>query len=331
MYLLDGTEDYLKKLYLDMFKDILIDKATSAFNYNVLNNDNFSGELFYELVNSISMFSTPKVIILDDINFSKIEDKEIELILSSINDIPENTHIFIKQTENLFFPEKKKKLKKSLQSIVAAIENNGIVAVLNERNQSGLFNFIVKTINSKNKKIRPENVRLIIEKVGTSMNSLSNEVEKLISYSDDEITKENIEVLCTVNIETTAFYLVNDLTAGKIKSALLKVSYLIDYMHVDGILVNGAIISSFCDIYRVKVALQSKRNIYDLSKIFPEDYKNREFKLRNSEKIARKYSTKQIKEILNLLLQADEKLKSFNFSTKLVFEKLILKIGLINA
>lgn len=314
-----------------MFKELLIDKETSAFNYNVLNNDNFSGESFYELVNSISMFSSPKVIVLDDINFSKMEDKEIELFLSSINDIPENTYVFIKQTENLFFPGKKKKLKKSLKAIVDAIENNGIVAILNERTQAGLFNFIVKTINSKNKKIRPENVRLIIEKVGTSMNSLSNEVEKLISYSEDEITKENIEVLCTVNIETTAFYLINDLTAGKIKSALLKVSYLIDYMHVDGILVNGAIISSFCDVYRVKVALQSKRNIYDLSKIFPEDYKNREFKLRNSEKIAKKYSKKQIKEILNLLLQADEKLKSFNFSTKLVFEKLILKIGLINA
>ena len=314
-----------------MFKELLIDKETSAFNYNVLNNDNFSGESFYELVNSISMFSSPKVIVLDDINFSKMEDKEIELFLSSINDIPENTYVFIKQTENLFFPGKKKKLKKSLKAIVDAIENNGIVAILNERTQAGLFNFIVKTINSKNKKIRPENVRLIIEKVGTSMNSLSNEVEKLISYSEHEITKENIEVLCTVNIETTAFYLINDLTAGKIKSALLKVSYLIDYMHVDGILVNGAIISSFCDVYRVKVALQSKRNIYDLSKIFPEDYKNREFKLRNSEKIAKKYSKKQIKEILNLLLQADEKLKSFNFSTKLVFEKLILKIGLINA
>lgn len=314
-----------------MFKEILVDKETAAFNYNVLNNDNFSEDLFYELVNSISMFSSPKVIVLDDINFSKMEDKKIELIISSINDIPENTYIFIKQSENLFFPEKKKKLKKSLRSIVDAIENKGIVALLNERSQAGLFNFIVKTINSKNKKIRPENVRLIIEKVGNSMNSLSNEVEKLISYSEDEITRENIEVLCTVNIETTAFYLVNDLTAGKIKSALLKVSYLIDYMHVDGILVNGAIISSFCDVYRVMVALQHKKNVYDLSKIFPEDYKNREFKLRNSEKIARKYSKKQIREILNLLLEADEKLKSFNFSTKLVFEKLILKIGLINA
>lgn len=318
-------------MYIDILKKTLLDRDNLAFNFEVLNSDNFDTEALYEFLNSISMFDSAKIILLDDLNYSKMSDKEIEFIISMIEDIPENTYLFIKQTENLFFPEKKKKLKKTLQAMVDSISKNGAVTVLNERTESGLINFIIKTVNSHNKKIEPANARLIIEKVGTQMNLISNEVLKLISFSDGEIKREDIETLCTVNIETTAFYLVNDLVSGKTEQALLKLHYLVDYMHLDEIFISGAIFSSFCDIYRVFVTKKCNRTYSDLTSVFPSDYKNRSFKLTNAEKIARKYNKNQILKILNLLSAADYELKSFNFSSKLVLEKLIVKIGLINA
>ena len=92
----------------------------------------------------------------------------------------------------------------------------------------------------------------------------------------------------------------------------------------DPILILSVLSMHFLDLYRAKVAKLEKKSIEDVLSIF--DYKGKEFRINKAFVESDKYTMNQIKNIINLLVDADYKLKSSGLQNMLILEELLIKI-----
>ena len=86
----------------------------------------------------------------------------------------------------------------------------------------------------------------------------------------------------------------------------------------------GAFITSFIDMYRVKLAVVSGSNSNDVARFY--NYKNKEFRLKNAARDTTGISSKKLRICLNFLDDADYQLKRRTIDPKLVFEQTIIRI-----
>ena len=91
-------------------------------------------------------------------------------------------------------------------------------------------------------------------------------------------------------------------------------------------MIMGALVSTFVDMYRVKLAQETGHKPSDLKSVFPVAYKS-DFKLRNAAKRAERYTLKSLERSLEILSRADFKLKSIFDDNRIVFEKLLIELA----
>ena len=89
----------------------------------------------------------------------------------------------------------------------------------------------------------------------------------------------------------------------------------------------GALVSTYSDMYRAKVVAHEGGQQRDLKKLFPQAYKS-DFKLRNAFRRAGRFSMPALRKSLELLAEADTKLKSTSEDHRTVFEKLMIELAL---
>ena len=78
----------------------------------------------------------------------------------------------------------------------------------------------------------------------------------------------------------------------------------------------GVISSEYNDVYRAKLFLESGENPAKLAEFF--DYKNKEFRIKNAEKTAKKLDFENIKKIISKLAKADLELKTSSSEPKTI-------------
>ena len=82
--------------------------------------------------------------------------------------------------------------------------------------------FIGITLKENGKQMRESTASYFIQQTGSSMSNIINELDKLVSYTygRDEITKEDIDAICCVQIVSHIFQMIDYAATGNITSAL---------------------------------------------------------------------------------------------------------------
>ena len=109
-----------------------------------------------------------------------------------------------------------------------------------------------------------------------------------------------------------AFGILNDLLAQKEKPVVIL----------------GTLISAYVDMYRAQVALSSGEAADAAAKVF--NYKRREFRLKNGARSSANMSLEQIRNCLDILADADMRLKSTALDERRILEELMLRLMLIS-
>lgn len=99
-------------------------------------------------------------------------------------------------------------------------------------------------------------------------------------------------------------------------------------MKEEPISVLAVISNCYIDMYRVKCAKTAGQPAEDVSKYY--NYKGREFTLRNASRDCAALSINQLRSSLDVLMEADNKLKSTGADKKLVLEEALVKLLLIS-
>lgn len=207
VYLLYGEESYLKKQYKEKLRNAMI-APDDTMNYAYYEGKGTNVKEVIDLAETLPFFAERRLIILEDTGFFKNASPELA---DYIKEMPESTSMIFIENEI----DKRGKLYKAVQS-------KGRVVELGRQDEATLLKWIAAAVKREGKQTTEATIRHFMTKVGTDMENIQKELEKLFCYTleKDSITKEDVEEICTTQITNQIFDMVNAVADKKQRKAL---------------------------------------------------------------------------------------------------------------
>ena len=207
VYLLYGEETYLKKLYKDKLRNAMI-SPDDTMNYAYFEGKGIDINEIIDLAETLPFFAERRLIVLEDTGFFKSASPELA---DYLKEMPETTAMIFVESE----VDKRNKLYKAVQSKGRAVE-------LGRQDEATLIRWVAGNIKREGKAVSENTVRYLLAKVGTDMENVQKELEKLFCYAmdKDSITIEDVEAICTTQITNQIFDMVNAVAERQQKKAL---------------------------------------------------------------------------------------------------------------
>lgn len=281
-----------------------------TINYDINNVSDIVNE-----ASTIGMFSLNKFIVINIDSYFK--DKKdipgINLLEEYFDNYNSNSYlIFICNSDTI----------DSRKKIVNLIKKNGIVKKI-EANDSYITDYINGYLKDNGYSINNSDVIYFINRVGSNINNITNELDKLMLYkiNDKIITRSDIDLLTVENIDDSIYELVNAILKNDNKKAIkLYHNFINNGMDVNQMI---AIVGS-----QIRLLYQVKR-LYNKGKSNEEIAKILEFKSVYRVKYLLSdsyyYSEEDLLKYLSKLSTIDEAIKSSNQDGNMLFELFIIK------
>lgn len=196
----------MKKLYRDKLKEAVLDGA-DAMNLLEVSGKGIDQKEVIEFAETMPFFADHRLIVLETTGWFKNATDFADYIPN----IPETAVLIFVEEE----VDKRNRLFK-------AIKENGYVCEMNGMTEIELKMWIGSLLKRESLKITEATVQFLLEQVGTDMNRLQTEIEKLICYTmgRDIITVEDIKEVCTEQLTGKIFAMTEAMALGQKKKAL---------------------------------------------------------------------------------------------------------------
>ena len=207
IYLIYGEESFLRKQYKERLKKALA-PDDDTMNYSYFEGKDISAGEIIDLAETMPFLSDKRAIIIENSPFFRSEG---EKIAEYLNAVPETTYlVFVEETV-----DKRSKLYKS-------ITKNGCVVEAGGLSEDKIITWILGILKKDNKKITQNTMHYLLGKIGTDMENIRSEVEKLSCYCYDRevITNEDIDAVCTTQINNQIFEMLDAMANKRQKTAL---------------------------------------------------------------------------------------------------------------
>lgn len=207
LYLLYGSEDYLRNQYRDKLRHAMAGEDTSM-NYNYFEGRDIDVNKLIDLSETMPFLSDRRLIVVETSGFFKSSQ---EKLAEYLKEIPETTYFIFCEKE----VDKRSKMYKTLQK-------EGYVSEFGEQDEATLKKWVLAMTSREGKQISQAALDLFLEKTGTEMENIQKEFEKLACYTLDKaaIMPEDVEMICTERIQNRIFDMIESIAAGKQKRAL---------------------------------------------------------------------------------------------------------------
>ncbi len=223
IYFFYGQEDFNIELEVEKIKSKTLDKAFACANYHVYNNPDFR-ELTEILQTAPLMFGKVVSLINCEKYFFDIkgkinfDDKELKVLENLVQNIPDAlTVIFVCKIprNELKKIDSRRKIFKILAKYAQVVEFPEFKSY-----QKEYVSWLQKRIKQKELSASTDTVNFLIERLGTNLRIVDNELEKLklAIYPEKNIKKDDIEKVCTATQDI--FLLTDYILQGKKDFAL---------------------------------------------------------------------------------------------------------------
>lgn len=325
LYIIYGNEGYLKQFYANAICSKAVDKDFEDFNLKKLDGKDTNLNEIYDCISAFPMMSEYTCTIVKDFPLNSFigdrakVDSEFENVIS---DIPESS-ILVFWMDTMEVDEKDKKWAKVLK----IFDETGVCAKIDKRTRAALEKLLVSSAAKKGCTLSRENAYYIIDLVGEDMSTLQNELNKVCAYvNEGEIERSHIDKTVIVSVEAKIFQLSRMVVRGEADNAYENLANLFK-LREDPIIILSVLSKSFVDMYRVKAAKEAGVSNAKMADEFPGNvYKNKLFTLDNAAADVKNYSITQLKNALDILADADRRLKSTSEDSRTVLEEVILRL-----
>lgn len=320
VYFLYGKEPFLVKTYVER----LIKKSVGldAFDFNLVKiNGNPDMSLLSDHVDGLPVFAEQKLIAINDIEPEKLDKDSFEQLLTIISEVPETTILLFHNT-GVALDERKAQTKK----FIAAVEKSGVVCKMDAMPQPKIAELVIKKAAKQGVVISREDALYLTERVLCSLNLVSEETAKLISYAGNGgvIDRAMIDSLVAKQLDTSVYELATAINAGKREEAFGIISDLI-FERVEPIVILSALSGTFLDFYRAKIA--------KMTGVLPnqtaEDFgyaKNRAWVMSKAMNAVSKLRVDYLRKTLAILNEADIVIKSSPIDSQTVIEQAVTRL-----
>lgn len=206
VYLLYGSEDYLKKLYKKKLTDAMIG-SNNDLNYSYFEGNSIDLNQLMAQAETMPFLSDRRLIVVENSGLFKMAND----LGDYIKEMSLTTHIIFIEHDI----DKRNRLYKVVKDLGTISEMNGL-------DQKNLVLWMVSILKKSNKKATQQTLEYLLEKSGSDMKDLENELEKLICYKleDEIIETTDIDAICSTQVTGKIFQMIDAIGAKKQKEAL---------------------------------------------------------------------------------------------------------------
>lgn len=307
VYLLYGAEGYLKKQYRDRLCAALLPEG-DTMNFTVMEGKGLSPGAIIDLGETMPFFAKRRVILLQDTGFFKGQAPELA---EYVGQLPEYLCMIFVEEE----VDKRGKLYKNVKQAGTEVE-------FSTQDTKTLIRWVFGNLKRENKKITQPDMELFLEKTGTDMGNIEQELEKLLCYTMDKdvITRADIEAVCTTQINNRIFDMVRAVAEKQQKKAL-DLYYDLLALKEPPMRILFLLARQFEQLMQVKELEKKGRSASEIAK----QIGIRDFVVRNYMRYAKKYSGEELREAVEAFTQAEEDVKTGKLGDVLSVELLIIK------
>ena len=308
VYLICGDEDYLRKQYRDRMKEALV--GDDGMNYSYYEGKGISVKELIDLGETLPFFGERRLIVVENSGFFTSSQDELA---SYLKEMPESTCFLFVEKE----VDKRNKLYKAVSSL-------GYTAQMGAPDERTLMRWIVGLLRTQQRGMTEQTLRYFLERIDTDMENIRRELDKLVVYTDGqvEITKEDIDAICTVHTESQIFDMVK-VIAEKNQRKALQLYYDLITQKEPPMKILYWITRQFNQLYQIK-DLQSKG--YP-DHIIAERMGIRDFIVRKNKVLCQSYSLTELRKIMEICVEREGDVKTGKLNDRMAVELLILKFS----
>ena len=307
IYLLYGEEAYLKKQYRDKLRNAII-SPDDTMNYAYYEGKGVNVREIIDLAETLPFFAERRLIVMENTGFFKNATPELA---DYIKDMPDSTAMVFVEEE----VDKRGKLYKTVQS-------KGRVVELGRQDETSLVRWIGSNIKKEGKKVTEQTVRYFLTKVGTDMENIQKELEKLFCYTMDceVITTQDVEEICTTQITNQIFAMVESVS-NKQQRKTLDYYYDLIALKEPPMRILFLLVRQFKLLLEVKELDKrgyAKKDIATMTGLMP-------FVIGKYQEQAKGFKTRELREIMEYGVELEESVKTGKLNDTLAVELFIMK------
>lgn len=207
IYLLYGEEAYLKKQYKERFIKAMLPEG-DTMNYACYEGKNTDIKEVIDLAETLPFFAERRLIVFENTGFFKSAGADLA---DYISDMPDTTYFIFIESE----VDKRSRLYK-------AVKAKGHIVELGVQDENTLRKWVQGLVKKEHKTMEPGDIVYFLNKVGTDMENITKELEKLVCYAMDRdvLTREDIDAVCVTQITSHIFEMVNAVADKNQRKAL---------------------------------------------------------------------------------------------------------------
>ncbi len=320
LYFFYGKDIATIGAYAKKLSSKLVRKDDETYNLHKFNGKNLDISELDDLCESLPMFSDRMCIMINDLDFDNLNDKDYKYICEVFSRLQESTTVIVYITGiNIY--NKRNVLKTKNKKFITFCSKYGVVCEFDEKKPAELSKYIMSKVSSKGSSISKQNAEYIASLCLSNLMMINNEVDKLCDYAKtSEITKQIIDLLVSKQLDTNSFALAKAVAKFDAKNSMR----LLDELYAqqtESIAILSAISMSFLDLYKARIAINEG---VSQSQVVDDFYnKSRSFVVSNAFRDCRNISVQRLRQCIEILSDTDVDLKSSNIDGRLLIEKAI--------
>lgn len=273
---------------------------------------------------TISFFGGRRLVLMPLIRPSTYSDKDLQELCDTLSDTENAIFVMTSLVEERFG---KLRPGKREQKLISCCEKLGYCVQINKPTASALQAMARDWAKETGAAFAPGAEAALLARCGEDQFLLRNEIEKLAALADyGTITPQMIAQMGTVTLDADTFDMVKLVTSGQTEKAQQKLRTLLALQN-DPIMITGALISNYLDLYRVLLGRRSRRALSAVAKDFGYSG-NWNYRLSTTEKTAARFKRAQLEECLHILQRLDTDLKSSRLDADLLMQKALCELAL---
>lgn len=319
-YLLYGSEGFLRNYYKKALKVALVNEGDNL-NYSYFEGTGINPSEVAGLLSTMPFMAEHRVIIVENSGWmakssgEEGEDKssgdgKLSLVIEGIKNIPEDVII-------IFVEEKADKRSK----LYKAITSKGIAEEFGEQQDETLARWLINQAKAAGKSMDPATAMYLVSECGKDMFLLEKEIEKLIAWCLDRpgITREDVDTVCTHQVNNKIFDMVTAIAMHRQKEALA-MYYDLLVLRESPFHILTLLVRQYTRMLAVKDAMLKKIPLASLAgRLEMQDWL-----VKKIGDQTRNISLKEIRRNLEACAKADEDIKSGNLTDSMSLELLIV-------
>ena len=254
LYLLYGQEVYIKENYIKKMTDSIDDCGFPDFNRIVIDGKSMTLSEVDDAIESFPMMSEKKLIIIKDSGiFQKATEEQKEYWVKRLENLPDYVV--------LIFDEEGTDKRGILYKRAA---KTGLAAEFNYMSVSDLVTWVSREVMNAKLKISKDVAEYFVSVCDEGMSNLKNELDKLLNYCDEQITKTDVDKIVSKAVGIRVFEL-TDCIMAKDADGALKILFELKTVKESAFKLLYLLSSSFDKMLKCALLLSGGDNYNDIA------------------------------------------------------------------